>query len=955
MVATEARILCVDDEPGLLGIISHFLKKNPGFQVDTATSAKEALGMMVQAEYDAIVVDYLMPEMNGLELLKELRSTGNDIPFIMLTGKGNEDVAVDALNQGADFYVQKGTDPKDQFAELSRLITESVSQRRSHESLLKTTHTLQAVIQSSPVPIFALDPRGIVLLWNRASERVFGWKAEEVVGKPVPIVPLEAMEEFKALRGRVLEGESFAGLELKRQRKDGRLIDLLVWTAPLRDERGRVTGIMASAQEITGQKEMESKLMRVNRLYALLSSTNAAIVRLHSRQTLFDEICRIAVEKGEFRAAWIGMLDEETQEVKPVALYGKNEGIGTTYRIFATDAPEGQGPTGKAVRLGRLFTSSDIENDPDMVPWRTHAALNGIRSAAAIPLRLKGKVVGALAIRASEPGFFRDEEKTLLEEIGSDVSFALDSITREEERRRAQSALRKEAAFTAITLDTAGALIVVIDREGKIVRFNKEAELVTRYTAEEVIGKKLLELFIPPEHAEKVKASFAEILAGRYPVECDCDWLAKDGSRRKIEWTKTALPEKDGSVRFVIATGIDVTEKRRTQERLRESEEQLRLVTDNMIDMLARTDAVGSYVYVSPSHKVQMGWDPGDLLGKKFSDFIHPDDIERVLKDIDNHLATGSPMLTMTFRSRRADGTYVWVESSGRAIIDEQGRLLGAVFGTRDISIRRNAEEKLEKRTVEAEQAKLKAQTFLDFMSHDISNIVTPMLTYANLISESDKVPQNIKKYASRIEDQIRSVGMFTTNVRKLSHAELEAHTGFAPLDLRTAFADAVRLVAARHPDTKIDVKYSLPEGPVVVPGAQHLEDVVEHVIENATVHCKKEQVEIEVAAKVAGDNWEVAVSDNGPGIPDSKKKMIVMNSALTQSSFARGIASGLSFSGLIVEQLGGSLRVEDRVPGDHSKGARIVLTLPVVGSAASADAKTTSKSAEQEVRSQAI
>jgi PAS domain S-box-containing protein len=768
-------------------------------------------------------------------------------------------------------------------------------------------------------------------MWNHSAERVFGWRAEQVMGKPIPIVPQDAQDEFKALRGRVLEGEGFAGLELRRQRKDGRMIDVLMSTAPLRDDRNRIIGIMASVLEITEQKLMESRLTKLNRLYAFLSEANASMVRVSTRQQLFDRICRTAVEKGGFRTAWIGLLDEQTREVKPMAIYGMTEGIGTTYKIYVDDVhtAEGQGPTGKAVRQGRLFLSSDIDKDPDMAIWRDYAAKVGIRSAASIPIKLKGKVIGALAIYAAESDFFQADERGLLEEVGSDISYALDSLAREEERKRVQSTLRKEATFTSTTLDTAGALIVVLDREGTIVRFNKQGEKVTKYSADEVVGKPLLDVFIHQDDRNRIRSMLADILGGKYPIECTCDWVTKDGDLRTIDWTYTALPEKDGSVKFVIASGVDVTDRIIAEGRLRESEEQLRLVTDNMMDMLTRIDDKGIYVYVSPSHKLVLGWEPTDLLGRNFVEFVHPDDAEGVLKVIEQHVEEGEHFGVTQFRYLRADGEYIWVESSGSALIDKDGHLLGGVFATRDISLRMRAEETLRRRTAEAEQAKLRAQMFLDFMSHDISNIVTPMLTYANLINESDQVPAGIKKYASKIETQIKRVGQFTANVRRLSASEMAASSGFKPIDLKKVFEEAEHDLLKRHPKKKVEVRSHFPDGEVLVPGSGHIEDVVEHLLENSAKHTKEDRIEIDVNARLANGRWEVSISDNGPGIPDSEKKLIVMNSLVTQSSFERGIASGLSFTSLVVEQLGGYMRIEDRVQGDHSKGTKVVMTLP--------------------------
>jgi len=913
-----------------LGVISHFLQKTPGFRVDTATSAQEALKMMEGHDYDAIVADYLMPEMNGIELLKDIRGRKLDIPFIILMDRGNEDIAVDSLSIGADFYILKGGDPRQQFAELANMIKHSVTQRMYAASLLKTTQTLQAVIKCAPVPIYALDPQGIVLMWNHAAEWVFGWKAEEVTGNTLPIIPKDAVDEFKALLGRVLKGESFANHKVRYVGKDGRMINIFLWATPIRDERGRISGIMVSAQETPEHNATEIRLLRLNRLYAFLSHVNAAIVRLKTNQTLFEEICRIAVEKGEYRAAWIGILDAETQAVVPVASRGPTEWTSRPFTVSAADTPEGRGPTGKAIREGRLFMSMDIAEDPDMAPWKEHAARSGVKSAAAIPIRLKGKVIGALTIHASEAGFFKEDERELLEGIASDLSFAMDSIAREEGRKRTQSALRREASFTATTLDTAGAIIAVLDREGHVVRFNKEGEMVTKFMADQVVGKLLWDVLIPKEDIEKVKEGFSEIVGGKFPIDCEYDWLTRDGSRRTIDWTKTALPERDGSVKFVIATGVDVTEKRRAEESLRASEERLRIVTDNMIDLLAQVDADGNYVYISPSHKIVLGWEPSDLLGKNIADFVHPDDIENVLEAISIHLEKRESFGIMQLRFRRADGDYLWIETAGKALRDKDGKVTGGVFGTRDISKRMQAESELRTRTLEAEAAKTKAQMFLDFMSHDISNIVTPMLAYADLIGDSDKVPPEIKKYSSKIAEQVRRIGRFTTDVRMLSHAEIDAPSGFQSVDLKSVFAGAEHSVVTRHPNRMLVVEYSFPEGPVEVSGKGHIEGVVEHLLENALKYTKEEQVRIEVSAKKVDGAWRVDICDSGLGISDDRKKLLLADALDTQTRFERGIASGLSFSGLIVRQLGGELLIEDRVTGHPEKGTRVVLKLPI-------------------------
>jgi CheY-like chemotaxis protein len=133
-MAPSTRLLYVDDEPVLLEIGKLFLEADGEFVVDTVMSGKDALAQLSIIEYDAVISDYQMPGMNGIELLKQLKASGNTTPVIIFTGRGRE-IVIQALNEGADFYLQKGGDPKSQFAELSNKVRHAVSLRMSEEAL----------------------------------------------------------------------------------------------------------------------------------------------------------------------------------------------------------------------------------------------------------------------------------------------------------------------------------------------------------------------------------------------------------------------------------------------------------------------------------------------------------------------------------------------------------------------------------------------------------------------------------------------------------------------------------------------------------------------------------------------------------------------------------------------------------------------------------------------------
>ena len=189
--------------------------------------------------------------------------------------------------------------------------------------------------------------------------------------------------------------------------------------------------------------QAEEEIRRMNRLYALLSQINQAIVRIRSRAELLPAVCRLAVEHGEFKMAWIGWLDSATRAIQPVAQWGDDVGCVAKLKVSAADVPEGRGPTGTAVREGKISVCNDFLNDSRTIPWRQSAADLGVRGLASVPIRFQGEVCGALTVCAVEPDFFQDKEIGLLNELGLDLSYALDNLEREAQRRQAELALQQ--------------------------------------------------------------------------------------------------------------------------------------------------------------------------------------------------------------------------------------------------------------------------------------------------------------------------------------------------------------------------------------------------------------------------------------------------------------------------------------------------------------------------------
>ena len=178
------KVLHVDDEPDFLALTKAFLEREHAeFSIDTATSAEEAIELLKGGKYDMVVSDYQMPVMDGLEFLKTLRQSGNTIPFIMFTGKGREEVAIEALNRGANHYLQKGTDITSMYVTLAHAIKQEAETKRVGDALRESEEKYRATFEHTGTCMAILEEDATVSLVNSQFEELSGYSKEEIEGK----------------------------------------------------------------------------------------------------------------------------------------------------------------------------------------------------------------------------------------------------------------------------------------------------------------------------------------------------------------------------------------------------------------------------------------------------------------------------------------------------------------------------------------------------------------------------------------------------------------------------------------------------------------------------------------------------------------------------------------------------------------------------------------------------
>lgn len=467
----------------------------------------------------------------------------------------------------------------------------------------------------------------------------------------------------------------------------GRIFD--VSATPLR-EGGQLRGCVHVIRDITERKQTEAKLLRINRTLLVLSDSTEALMRASNEQAMLQRVCEAVVQVG-YRMSWVGYGEDDPEKtVRPMAWAGVEQGYLKKANITWADRERGRGPTGTAIRTGKVSVCRDIFSDPNFVPWREEAAKRGYRSIIVLPLRSEGRVFGALNIYAAESDAFDERERGLLEELANNMSYAIMTLRARTLSRQSEEQLRRASLYTRSLIEASLDPLVTISREGKITDVNQATESATGHSRENLIGSDFCDYFTDPEKARQgYERVFAKGSVRDYPLAL----RHTSGRLMDVLYNASVFKGETGEVEGVFAAARDITKRKRAEEALRRSQDNL-----NRAQAVAHIGswhldlATSKLTWSDETYRIFKLPLGTPLTYEAFRTQVHPEDRDLVDSSWKSALKSGS--YAVEHRILFGQETR-WVSEKAEIEFDTNGVAISGLGTVQDITERKMAETRL--------------------------------------------------------------------------------------------------------------------------------------------------------------------------------------------------------------------------------------------------------------------
>jgi len=798
-----------------------------------------------------------------------------------------------------------------------------------------------------------------------AFEKIWGVPVETQFDDPQQWTDFIVPEDRERVQGEFLALTRDAptiDVEYRIRRRDGEVRWIRSRGFQVRDADNKLIRLIGIVTDIHDLKLAQLEILRTNRALKMLSSCSAARVRAESELQLLSEVCRIAIEDGGYRMAWVGYAqDDHAKSIIPIAHAGLEKGFLSNIKVsWHEDEPDGQGPAGQVIRTGCAVVHEDLAQEPRASHWVPAVHRLAYRGTVCLPLRDATRTFGLLVLYNAELKQTSDAELTLLREMADDVALGVVSLRTQAEARRLQGAVDKiAAAVSAVTgaeffEQLARNMAEALGATGGFVTQLLVGDPLMGRTIAAVVDGNVMENFsyaVKGTPCENLLTSDAWVVSKQvveeYPDAPMLAFLGAQGyvgrrldnsSGRALGHLFVVFREPIKEVGFISSTLQIFASRAAGELERRQADAQIReqaALLDVTHEAIQVKDLDGRIVLWNKGAERTYGWTSDEVVGRKAAGWLYKDPAEFEIAQ-EELLVKGEWQGEIIKRTR--DGRDLTVASRWTLVRDAAGNPKAILAIDADITGKKTLETQL---MVSDRMASV--GTLAAGVAHEINNPLAAVMANLDYIAESlgrmteaDVGSMSPGMRGAWIQDEIKTplddaveaaqrVRFIVRDLKIFSRSPNDAERG--PVNVETIMESSLRMAwnEIRHRAKLIKRYGGVPE---VDGNEARLGQVFLNLVVNAAQSLppgQTEHNEIRITTALEGDRVIIEVSDTGPGIPPHVIGRI-FDAFFTTKAVGVGTGLGLAICQRIVTDMGGTLTVESEL----EKGSTFRVSVPI-------------------------
>ncbi|HTY74568.1 MAG TPA: PAS domain S-box protein [Candidatus Nanoarchaeia archaeon] len=966
------RVLHVDDDTSLLEISKQILDDMGYFDISHANSVDEAFKKLKTQSFDIVISDYEMPQKDGLQFLKELREQKNDIPFILFTGKGREEVVIQALNLGADNYVNKQGSPETVFGELTHHIRSSVE--RSKAKLQYTNDAM--ALRSIEEAITCSDANYIITGWNKSAEEMYGLQRHEAIGRRIDDIfkNIHVDPPLDLVLCSVKEKGHFRGEAIFQNKKGEKRIGELDIVSIYSDNQ-KFKGNVAICHDITERKKTENALRESEEKFRSLAEElpNMIFINQFGKVVYANRKCEeiMGYSKEEFYDPafnFLSLVDPQSteilrisfskhlkgEEVLPYEYYLETKDGKRIDAIITTKLTKYEGQPAilgiitditqrtKAddeLRQSEQRLKFHFENTPlAVIEWDLDFKVTKWNSAATrifgftceeaigqhanfiLPESVKEQVNGVWDLLLAQKGGSRltNENMTkagktitcawfntpLIDSAGKTIGVAsmVEDIT---ERRKMSDELKRDQSTLESITQSIGAGFVTISKDYRITWANNFIRLY-KGDVEGKLCYAVLNTLNEPCH----DCGVTKIYAGKTDRDIHeyCSTTI-DGKPYWVDIIATPIKDKDGNIVAASELVIDITERKKSEEALLESQQKFSTLFSASPEAAVFVDLDFHVIEANARFIKLFGYSFDEIKGKVINDIIVPEGAKEGSEIIRQKILTGQ-IETIAPRKRK-DGSLVPLLMTGAPVLSGK-KSIGFIMVYKDVSDIITTQEELSEALAKAKLLNEKLNVVGGFTRHDIRNKLSAINGYSYILKKKYSDKPDIIDGLTRMEQSVKE------SMKIFDFARAYEQLGAEQL-VDVNVEKTVEVAAGQFSGLPFKVINEC--AGLTVRADSLLRELIYNLIDNTRKYGQKTTAARVYYQKASQRDLQLIYEDNGVGISSKNKKQ------LFKQGFSTGGSSGfgLFLSRKTVEVYGWTISEE----GEPGKGTKFVITVP--------------------------